>query len=87
MPGINTNVAQVQRTSMSGMCAPTSSLLTGLGGNGSLSSETVSVLIFEMGQEATNRDTDDQGCAFRARQSLDRGRDLLHCNRIGANSG
>ena len=70
MHGLNTRVAKVQSTAMTHVCTATRSLLTGLGGNGGFSPETVSVLIFEMGQVRPSRDADDQtACAFCVGQS------------------
>ena len=46
-------VAKLQSKTTNDVCTATASLLTGLGGDGSLPSETVSVLIFEMGQLQT----------------------------------
>ena len=52
MHGLNTRVAKVQSTAMTNVPTAISSFLTGLDDNGSLSPETVSVLIFARGTRA-----------------------------------
>jgi len=54
VPRLNTHVANLQGTTTSDVCAATTSILTGLGVDGSLSSETASVLIFEEGHQRTH---------------------------------
>jgi hypothetical protein len=49
--GLNTYVAIVPNSATSDECTAIALLLTGLGSNGSLSPETLLVLIFEVGQK------------------------------------
>ena len=65
MPVLNTYASNLQSKVAANVRTAIASVETDLSGDGSLSPETASALIFEMGQLLTFDDTDDQtGCAF-----------------------
>jgi len=68
VPALNTQVANLQGAATGDVCTATLAPLTGLGSDGSLPLETSLVLNFEVGQNLSTDDTDDQmACAFLAR--------------------